>query len=69
MLTNHMKDILSYRQYHVMEETFVINQVKEDTCFVSEDFKADLKIASQSFPTNHIVRNYILPDFNTIRRG
>lgn len=69
MLTNHMKDILSYRQYHVMEETYVINQVKEDTCFVSENFKADLKIASQPFPTNHIVRNYILPDFNTIRRG
>ncbi|XP_044764620.1 actin-related protein 6 [Coccinella septempunctata] len=69
MLTNHMKDILSYRQYHVMEETYVINQVKEDTCFVSEDFKTDLRIASEPFPKNHIVRNYILPDFNTIRRG
>ncbi|KAL3289338.1 hypothetical protein HHI36_022776 [Cryptolaemus montrouzieri] len=69
MLTNHLKDILSYRQYHVMEETYVINQVKEDTCFVSEDFKADLKIASVLPPKNHILRNYMLPDFNTIRRG
>ncbi|PIK59741.1 putative actin-related protein 6 [Apostichopus japonicus] len=35
LLTNHLKEILSYRQLHVMDETYVINQVKEDACFVS----------------------------------
>jgi hypothetical protein len=69
LLTNHLKDIISYRQYHVMEETFVINQVKEDTCYVSQDFKTDLKVAELPSSKNHIIRNYVLPDFNNIRRG
>lgn len=69
MLTNHLKDIISYRQLHVMDETYVINQAKEDTCYVSLNFKDDMKIASQHGPQNTIVKNYVLPDFNNIRRG
>jgi actin-related protein 6 len=29
----------------VMDETYVINQIKEDVCFVSTDFNIDMKIA------------------------
>jgi len=29
----------------VMDETYVINQVKEEVCYVSADFVNDLKIA------------------------
>jgi hypothetical protein len=28
-----------------MDETYVINQVKEEVCYVSTDFGSDLKIA------------------------
>lgn len=52
-----------------MEETHVINQVKEDTCFVSQDVKQDMEIAALSGEKNTIVKNYVLPDFNNIRRG
>lgn len=52
-----------------MEETYVINQVKEDTCFVSLDLKKDMKTALSSAEDNSIVKNYVLPDFNNIRRG
>ncbi|KRT81689.1 hypothetical protein AMK59_5483, partial [Oryctes borbonicus] len=69
LLTNYLKDILSYRQLHVMEETYVINQVKEDACFMSRCLKDDMKIAKFSDERNTILRNYILPDFNNIRRG
>lgn len=69
LLTNHLKDIISYRQYNVMEETYVINQVKEDTCYVCMDVKTELAEASKPYNTNSIVKNYVLPDFNTIRRG
>lgn len=55
--------------YDVMDETYIINQVKEDSVFVSEDIKEDLKIAKLSGDENTIVRNYVLPDFNMIRRG
>lgn len=48
VLTNHLKEILSYRQLNVMDETYVINQVKEDSCFVSQDFLGDMEIAKKS---------------------
>ena len=34
-----------FRQLHVMDETHVINQVKEDVCYVSQDFYQDMKTA------------------------
>ena len=33
------------RQLMVMDETYVMNQVKEDVCFVSLDFFKDMEIA------------------------
>ncbi|XP_056642515.1 actin-related protein 6 [Diorhabda sublineata] len=68
LLTNHLKDLISYRQYNVMEETYVINQVKEDTCYVAENVIQELKLAANK-RNNEIVKNYVLPDFNNIRRG
>uniref|UniRef100_A0A8C1SGM0 Actin-related protein 6 n=1 Tax=Cyprinus carpio TaxID=7962 RepID=A0A8C1SGM0_CYPCA len=44
LLSNHLKEIISYRQLHVMDETYVINQVKEDVCYVSQDFYKDMEI-------------------------
>lgn len=32
-------------QLHVMDETHVINQVKEDVCYVSQQFYKDMEIA------------------------
>jgi actin-related protein 6 len=69
LLTNHMKEIISYRQLNVMDESYVINQVKEDSCFVSHHFYDDMKTAKKRFPENSIVREYVLPDFTTIKRG
>ena len=69
VMTNHLKEIISYRQLMVMEESFVINQVKEDACFVSQDFYADMEMAKKRPPENKIVKEYVLPDFTTIKRG
>lgn len=52
-----------------MEETYVMNQCKEDLCFVSTDFDRDHKIAKMKWPKNTIVRDYILPDYTTVNRG
>lgn len=67
-LTNHLKEIISYRQMNVMDETFVINQCKEDTCFVATDFKASLRECEKK-KHNKIARDYILPDFTSVKRG
>lgn len=69
VLTNHLKEIISYRQLNVMDESYVINQVKEDACFVSQDFYADMANAKLRYPDNKIVREYVLPDFTAIKRG
>lgn len=69
VLTNHLKEIISYRQLNVMDESYVINQVKEDSCYVSQNFYADMANAKDKHPKNKIVREYVLPDFTTIKRG
>lgn len=69
LLTNYLKETVSYRQLHVMDETYVMNQVKEDTCFVSQNFLNDMEIARKKGSSNSIMREYVLPDFTTRRRG
>uniref|UniRef100_A0A3Q3AGE7 Actin related protein 6 n=1 Tax=Kryptolebias marmoratus TaxID=37003 RepID=A0A3Q3AGE7_KRYMA len=69
LLTNHLKEIISYRQLHVMDETYVINQVKEDVCYVSQHFYRDMDIAQLKGEDNTLLRDYVLPDFSTIKKG
>uniref|UniRef100_A0A8C5AND0 Actin-related protein 6 n=1 Tax=Gadus morhua TaxID=8049 RepID=A0A8C5AND0_GADMO len=57
------------RQLHVMDETHVINQVKEDVCYVSQDFYQDMKTAQMKGEANTVMRDYVLPDFSSIRKG
>lgn len=69
LLTNHLKEIISYRQLHVMDETHVINQVKEDVCYVSQQFYKDMEIAQMKGEENSVMRDYVLPDFSSIKKG
>lgn len=68
-MTNHLKDIISYRQLNVIDETFVMNQCKEDTCFVSSNLDKDLEICKSNRSSNTIVVDYVLPDYTITRRG
>jgi len=69
LLTNHLKEVISYRQLHVLDETYVMNGCKEDCCFVTTDYEADVAEAQRRDGSNTIARDYVLPDFTTIRRG
>ena len=69
LLTNHLKEITSYRQLHVLDETYVMNQAKEDVCYVSQEFLRDMVVAQMKPPDNSIVCEYVLPDFTNRRRG
>jgi actin-related protein 6 len=69
VLTNHLKELISYRQLNVMDETYVINQAKEEVCFVSQDFYKDMELAKRRDHHNTIVRDYVLPDFSHIQHG
>lgn len=52
-----------------MDETYVINQLKEDTCFISTDFNHDISAALKKGKDNSFAVDYVLPDFTTLRRG
>ena len=46
----------------VMDETHVVNQMKEDTCYVSSDFTADVEIARYGFKID-IIEQFLLLTF------
>ncbi len=53
-----------------MEETYLINTIKEKCCFVSTKFNEDLDIAHNiSKKINPLRIDYLLPDFNTTVKG
>lgn len=58
-----------FRDLNVMEETYVVNQAKEETCYVSLDFNSDMAIASKRGPENTILRQYVLPNFTNRSKG
>lgn len=69
LLTNYLKELLSYRQMNLMEETYVVNEMKETACYVSLDRQRDMAVARQHGPRNTISCLYVLPDYSTITKG
>ncbi|KAL0481453.1 actin-like protein Arp6 [Acrasis kona] len=66
-LTNYLKEIVSLRYYDMMDETYLMNVIKERLCFVSLDFMKDMNIVKNV--ENEIQRHYILPDYRNTRTG
>ncbi|KJE91257.1 hypothetical protein, variant 2 [Capsaspora owczarzaki ATCC 30864] len=69
VLTNYLKDVLSYRQINLMEETHVVNEMKEKACYVATDLQHELEKAKQRPSSNTISVDYVLPDYTTIMKG
>eukprot|EP01018_Ginkgo_biloba_P004030 Gb_08407 [translate_table: standard] len=43
-LTNYLKELVSYRAINMMDETYIMDDVKEKLCFVSLDVAQDLQL-------------------------
>ncbi|KAI9719781.1 MAG: hypothetical protein M1812_003269 [Candelaria pacifica] len=78
ILTNYLKELVSIRHYNMMDETHLMNEVKEAVCFVSKDFNRDLQRTWKGGVGDRrdadssgegIVIDYVLPDYNTHRHG
>ena len=61
LLTNLLKETISYRHYNMMDETFLINDIKEQCCFVSTNFAADIERAKAGL----LKVDFVLPDNTT----
>ena len=71
-LTNYLKELVSYRQWNMMDEYFLVDDVKEKLCYVASDadaFEAELRRARVRGPSNQINREYVLPDGVHVTRG
>ena len=77
-LTNYLKELVSIRHYNMLDETYLMNEVKESICFVSEDFKRDLERTWKGASGKQrvvrederdIVVDYVLPDYNSHKHG
>ena len=69
LLTNHLKSIVSYRAYNVLDETHLMNDAKERLCYVSLDFERELALTRFKGKKNLIRREFILPDYVNTSRG
>jgi len=58
MLTNYLKETISFRHWNMMDEYLLVNDIKEKACSISLDFCADLKRAKQ---TEFLKLQYVLP--------
>ncbi|KAF9393123.1 Actin- protein 6 [Podila verticillata] len=69
LLTNHLKEIISFRYWNMMDETHVVNEVKEACCYVSNKFWDELDICKKSPRANKILQHYVLPDYSEQQTG
>lgn len=67
MLTNYLKETVSFRHYNMMEDSYLMNLIKEATCFVSPNFSEDLERCHKN--KKSYMARYLLPDFKTTRTG
>ncbi|GKZ86542.1 Actin-protein 6 [Aspergillus niger] len=75
-LTNYLKEMVSVRQYNMVDETYIMNEVKEAVCFVSNNFVGDME---QTWKGNRkrglpdasegVMVDYVLPDPNAGKKG
>ena len=69
VLTNYLKDAVSFRSLNVMDETNLMNEVKQLLCYVSDDFMRDMRVTQMRGKRNTVKREYVMPDYSQNNRG
>ena len=59
LLTNYLKELVSYRQMNLMDEYMVCARMKERSCFCVPDFKVAMA-KKEALAVNYILPNYTL---------
>ncbi|KAL1800631.1 hypothetical protein ACET3X_000973 [Alternaria dauci] len=78
LLTNYLKELSSLRHYNMMEETYLLNEIKEAVSYVvpsSQHFANDLertwkgRLGDKRELDSSIVVDYVLPDYENAIHG
>ncbi|GAM19690.1 hypothetical protein SAMD00019534_028650 [Acytostelium subglobosum LB1] len=63
LMTNYLKEIVSFRYWDMMHETRLLNTIKERVCYVSHDFLGDLAKCQPKPKESALAIDYVLPDY------
>jgi len=63
LLSNMLKELVTYRQWNMMDEFDLINDAKEKLCYASLDLLHDLRGAAREKSFRKYDREFVLPDF------
>jgi actin-related protein 6 len=75
LMTNYLKELVSLRQYNMIDETHIMNSVKEACCYIPLDFKSSLErtwkggLGDRRKQDDSIVVDYVLPDYSMKTEG
>jgi actin-related protein 6 len=78
LLTNYLKELASLRHYNMMEETYLLNEIKEAVSYVvpsPQHFSKDLertwkgRLGNKRELDSSIVVDYVLPDYEGAIHG
>ncbi|KAM0351785.1 hypothetical protein ACHAPU_002297 [Fusarium lateritium] len=78
VLTNYLTRLISLRHFDMRNDTYIVNEMKELSCYVTTDFKADIEKSwkgtrgerrPEYLSGGGIAKDYILPDFHTRSNG
>ena len=67
-LTNYLKELVSFRQWNMMDESVLIEDVKEKMCYVADDALVELE-KCKAKRGGTVRKEYVLPDGIHILRG
>ncbi|KAI9689978.1 MAG: Actin- protein 6 [Bathelium mastoideum] len=72
-LTNYLKELISIRHFGLMDEPYIVNEIKEKVCYVSCDFQRDLdrtwKHRKSDKGASSLILDYVLPDYDGQAEG
>ncbi|KAI0129931.1 actin family [Xylariales sp. AK1849] len=78
LMTNYLTRLLSLRHYDMRNDTYIVNEMKEQACYVSLDFKGDLEKSWKGtrgerrepyLTGGGVAKDYVLPDFHARSKG
>jgi len=70
LLTNLLKQTISYRKFNMMDEFYIVNEAKEALCFLSMNFDEEIKKTRDVREgCRWFDREFVLPDFSETFHG
>jgi len=61
VMTNYLKELISYRQFNVLEETCLVNDAKEKACYVFTRMDEDMTLPKNRRRQHQLRADYVLP--------